>query len=436
MPLSAALLYDIKDQLYQISASYIPEVTMKDFFANVWTKRFVSIIAALYTVGVCFLSYYSIFYDIHVASRLSLCLVVSAVSVIALILMLYTRGQLLTRISSFLILTAMLPVVLLYFDEKALLIPIIITGVIVLLLSGAGEGTKTLLGTVILLMYIFAALGYYLFTSFFVLSAKTTIVDSGISPSGRYRYSVVNTEDKSGGSTAVYIEPNYADKKYPFVTFTLKDVEHICYQERPICEEVQLDWSTLDRQSITEQLNNISDNIKIPLTNEEFERFGYTMDNRLQLDEINVYELMEAGLTASDVNPLILDDLSDQQLANFDIGRDGSGRYYVLEPTTEMLNELGMSAGETVYLGDLKADQYEVFNNAHLDENGYTLFELGRYSSIPLNTLSDEQLESIGISQESDVLVFNGKVCFRSYVAELEDYFDTESRKFSINLLT
>ena len=118
---------------------------MKAFFSNVWTKRFVSIIAVFYTVAVCYLCYLSIFYDIHIESRASVCVIVSAVSVIALILMLYTRNQLLTKISSFVILTAALPVVILYFNEKALFLPIVITGIIILLFSGAGEGKKTLL---------------------------------------------------------------------------------------------------------------------------------------------------------------------------------------------------------------------------------------------------------------------------------------------------
>ena len=30
---------------------------------------------------------------------------------------------------------------------------------------------------------------------------------------------------------------------------------------------------------------------------------------------------------------------------------------------------------------------------------------------------------------------FNGKVCFRFYVAELEDYYDVDSRKLSLDLL-
>ena len=144
---------------------------MKNLFANVWTKRVIAILSVIYTFFVCKLCYYSIFYDIHIHQRASLCLAVSGVSLVALVIMLYTRHQILTRISSFIILPAMLPVVLLYFGEWGLIIPIIIVGIVILLLSGAGEGVKTALATIILLMYIFGALGYFLFTSFFVSTA-------------------------------------------------------------------------------------------------------------------------------------------------------------------------------------------------------------------------------------------------------------------------
>lgn len=408
---------------------------MKAFFSNVWTKRFVSLIAALYTVGVCCLAYFSIFFSIHVDDRLSLCLLVSAVSVIALILMLYTRKQLLTRISSFLILTVMIPVVVLYFSEKALLIPIVITGVLILLLSGAGEGTKTVIGTIILLLYIFAALGYFLFTSFFVTSAKTEIVESGISPSGRYRYEVVNTEDTSNGSTSVIIEPNYADVVYPFVTFKLKNMEHTVYNVRPKCEEVNLEWQTQNRADITSDLNKISDDIRINVTRSEYESLGYTIDNAIQISGVNIYNLFEAGLTASDVSPINLDTLGDEQIAVFDIGRDSAGKYYVLNPSDALLERTEKTAGDRIYLGDLDSKGIEIFNKSHLNEYGYTLFEISKDYSVPLKDLSDEQLETLGISESGDVLVFNGKVCFRYYVAETEDYFDIDSRKFSLDLL-
>lgn len=405
---------------------------MKAFFSNVWTKRFVSLIAALYTVGVCGLAYFSIFYSIQVDDRLSLCLVVSAVSVIALILMLYTRRQILTRISSFLILTAMIPVVVLYFSEKALLIPIVITGVLILLFSGAGEGTKTVIGTIILLLYIFAALGYFLFTSFFVTTAKTDTIESGISPSGKYRFEIVNTEDTSNGSTSIIIEPNYADVVYPFVTFRLKNMEHTVYNVRPKCEEISFEWQEQKREDITKDINKISKDVEITVKRSQYETLGYTPDNAFQVSDVNIYTLFEAGFTASDVAPIKLDAMDDKQLAVFDIGRDASGMYYVLDPVAELLEYAGTSK---VYLNELDSDGMEIFNDSHTDELGYNLFEIGRSYDVPLSDLSDEQLASIGISETGDVLVFNGKVCFRYYVAEVEDYFDVDSRKFSLDLL-
>lgn len=408
---------------------------MKAFFSNVWVKRFVSIIPVFYTIAVGYLCYYSIFYDIHIQDRQSLCVIVSAISLIALILMLYTRNQLLTKISSFLILAAMLPVVVFWMDEKHLYVPIVIAGVIILLFSGASEGKKTMLGTVILLSYIFGALGFYLFNSFFVTHAKKDILKSGVSPSGRYRYELINTEDTSGGSTSIVIEPNYADVSYPYVTLTLKDMERVCYQVRPMLEEeVKLDWSTGTREEITKELKGISDDIRINLTDAEFEAYNIDIDRRLEISGINLYKLIEIGKSASDVDPLKLDDLSESQLAVFDIGKDVSGKYYVLEPTSEFYTAIGRMEGDRIFLSELDSKGYEAFSEMHLDEFGYTLYDLGKDNTIALSELSDSQLAELGVSESGDVLKFNDKICFRYYVAELEDYYNTEKKSISFDL--
>ena len=408
---------------------------MKAFFSNIWTKRVVSVLGLLYTVCVCWLCYYSIFYNIHVSDRSSLGLIVSGLTLIALVVMLYTRKQLITRICSFIILPAMLPPVMMYFDEKELLIPVIGLGVFMLLLSGAGEGTKTAVGTVVLLLYIFGALGYFLFTSFFVTSAKQTVVENGESPSGLYRYRVVNTEDSSNGSTAVYIEPNYADKTYPFVTFTLKNMERVVRLERPMCENIDVQWTTESRQEITNELNAISSTISVHISEEELQKLGYTVDNSLELADINIYDRLEVGRTAQDVDAVKLDLLDDEQLAHFNIGRDEACRYYVLKPTEDFLMTVEKDYSDTIYLADLDEKGIEAFNSIDTDDWGNPKYTLEKNDSVMLNTLSDAQLEMLGISQSGDVLTFNGKVCFRYYVAELEDYYDVESRSLSFDLL-
>lgn len=402
---------------------------MKKILSNVWTKRFVALISVFYAYLVCRISYFSIFYDIHIMSRVSLCLLTTGVSIIALVAMLYSRNQILTRIVSFVILPVMLPVVILYFGEWGLIVPIMITGVIMLLFSGAGEGAKTALGTITMLLYIFGALGYFLFTSFFVATAKETIIDSGVSPSGKYRYSVVNTEDSSNGSTAVYVEPNYADEylfsqEKPLAIFTLKNIERAVYVERPTCENIDIQWETQSREDITAELNKLSDKISFSLSDSELEDLGYTFDEKLNLSMIDVYseDKFAIGKTAHDVDPLPLDDLTEEQLAHFGIGRDASNRYYVLDPDAELLADHDDIVGN-IYFSDLT-------------EKEMGKFFVEKSHSIYLNSLDDSQLARLGVSDSGDIMTFNGKICFRFYVAELGDYYDVNSRKLSIDLLT
>lgn len=409
---------------------------MNNFLGNIWTKRVVAVLSLLYALAVCRLCYFSIFYEIHVRDRFSLCLTVTVVSIIALVAMLYTRKQVITRIASFMILPAMLPVVLLYFGEWGMIIPIIITGVTILLLSGAGEGGKTAVGTIVLLMYIFGALGYFVFTSFFVSSAKETLVEKGTSPSGRYRYTVINTEDTSNGSTAVYVEPNYADEDFPFVTFTLKSMDRVVYRVRPIAEEIDIEWTTQSRQDVTQQIEAISDNIEITLTDDELKQLGYTYDNKLTLSDVDIDMKLQIGLDGSNVDPILLDSLNDEQLAVFGIGRDPNGRYYILSPSAEVIDSAGAGSGQKIYFSEIDSDTIEKFQSEYLDEYYDYKFKVTKDRTVLLNTLTDEQLKSFGVSDQSDVMTFNGKVCFRSYVAEIEDYYDVDSRHLSIDLLT
>lgn len=402
---------------------------MKKILSNVWTKRLLSIVSVLYTASVCRLAYLSIFYEIHIVSAFSLCMLVTGISLFSLVIMLYSRKQILTRISSFIILPAMVPVAILYLGNWGLIIPIMVTGAVILLFSSAGEGWKTAGGTITLLLYLFSALGYFLFTSFFMSSAKQTVVDSGVSPSGKYRYEVINTEDTSKGSTTVYVEPNYADvsftsEEHPIAVFTLKNIRRAVYVSRPIEDKINIEWSTQSREEITDELEKLSDNIKVSLSEENLTELGYTYDQKLMLSvsDLDSDDKFAIGLTAHDVDPIPLDDLSDDKLAHFSIARENSGRYYITVLPDELLEDFEDHEGR-VYLSDLTSRQ---LSKLYVEKN----------RSVPLSTLSDNQLEKLGVSSEGDVLTFNGKVCFRFYIAEIENYYDVNSRKLSFDLLS
>ncbi|WP_024862099.1 hypothetical protein [Ruminococcus flavefaciens] len=435
---------------------------MSKFFANVWTKRVVALLSIVYMLFVCRLCYFSIFYDMQINDRVSTCLAVSGVSLAALIVMLYTRRQILTRIASFIILPAMLPVVLLYFGEWGLIIPIIVVGIVILLLSGAGEGVKTALATIILLLYIFGALGYFLFTTFFVSAVKEQVVETGVSPSGTYRYRVVNTEDTSNGSTAVYVEPNYADVKNDFAVFTLKNQEHVVYMERPVQSKVEIKWDTKTRQEITDYLNSISDEIEVTLTDAELKALGYTYDNKLMLTTLSASRKFALGLTASDVDPVPIDTLTPEQLDFFGIGKEPDGRYYILDPDPSVVEKNGSEPGARIYFDEIKPKALKLYNSLNVDPpTGITYFKVAKSHTVLLNTLTDAQLADLGVSDSGDVMILSAsqmvvpeedkdkedaeateeivtsdnKVVFRYYVAELEDYYDVDSRRLSLDLL-
>lgn len=393
---------------------------MKDILSNIWFKRVMSLFSAVYALGACFLCYCSLFYTVEISSPNSMCLLISVLSALFLVAMLYTRKQLITRISSFIIIPAMLPVVLFYFGEWKLIIPFLVTGMIIFLFSGAGEGVKTTLGTIILLFYIFGSLGYFLVTSFFITANKTETIESGVSPSGIYRYSVVNTTDSSNGSTAVYVEPNTADISLPklFMTFRINNFDRIVYLERPLTKDIKVEWSEQTRQEITEQLNKISDHIVLHLSEKQLESLGYTYDEKLMLTDLSFEDYQFLGIEQNTRTEIYLDELDAQQLEHFNLARDGKG-YYATSDDEEFLKSAHAKSGEKIYLKNLDSS---LLSDLYIEKD----------DSVVLNQLTDEQLGMLGVAEKGDVMTFNGQICFRYYVAVLDDYFDTEHKKLEI----
>ena len=74
---------------------------MNEFLSNPWTKRAASLVSVLFCVGICGLSYLSVFYEVRMVHPVSFCIVWSLLSLLFLTVMLYSRRQVLTRLSSF-----------------------------------------------------------------------------------------------------------------------------------------------------------------------------------------------------------------------------------------------------------------------------------------------------------------------------------------------
>ena len=52
-------------------------------------------------------------------------------------------------------------------------------------------------------------------------------------------------------------------------------------------------------------------------------------------------------------------------------------------------------------------------------------------TTIYLRNLTDQDLERLGVPQNNDVMYVNDQVCFRSYIAILEDYFSPSKHAIS-----
>ena len=159
----------------------------------------------------------------------------------------------------------------------------------------------------------------------------STVVDSGISPSRKYRYEVITTEDSSNGSTAVTVEPNnYFDVIQVVLDFRAEGGVRTVSLDRPMQEETVVRWETQTRQQITEELLTISEDVTLQLPASDRKALGY-------------------------------------------------------------------------------------------DEN----------TTIYLRNLTDQDLARLGVPQNNDVMYVNDQVCFRSYIAILEDYFSPSKHAIS-----
>ena len=213
--------------------------------SNVWLKRIASVFSLIYAIYICILSFRSVFYDVIIKKPLVFCLYLSVVSAAALVVMIYSRKQLATKLASFVMIPALLPIIIMCLGSWEMIIPLAICAVTIFFASGANEGTKTLLGTLYLLVYILAALAYFIFTSYLASPAVKKTVDEGVSPSEKYRYEVITTTDSSGGCTTVMLEPNYMDINRSSVTYKVRGYNRKLCVKRPLTE-VKIEWKEDD----------------------------------------------------------------------------------------------------------------------------------------------------------------------------------------------
>ncbi|MDE5768166.1 MAG: hypothetical protein K2H29_02330 [Oscillospiraceae bacterium] len=358
------------------------------FFGNPWTKRVVSLLSPFYGAIVIFFAYLSVFYTLDLQEAGTACMITTGGCVLALTTMLYTRKQLLTKITSLIILPVMVLPVMIYFGQWEILAPLAVMALIIFFLSGLGETAKTIWGTIFLLIYLVGSLVYFLVTSMFAPATVTTTVKNGVSPSGLYRYEVTNTTDSSNGSTKVSVESNTLDKTYfDMFQFRIRGLSHDVMIERPLQEACEVKWETETRQDITQQLSEISEEIEVTLSDKQMGLLGR-----------DAYEV------------------------TFNNGQ-------TMKMTPEDYHKTVIALGEQERQ-ILKTDKEQLQLDS-LDENSMEKLgiQVENFKTVLLSSLTDQELEQLGIPDEGDVMYYNGKIVFRYYIAILEEYFDLSKQE-------
>ncbi|MBR1528547.1 MAG: hypothetical protein IJ642_04495 [Oscillospiraceae bacterium] len=373
------------------TAPHEKEAAKPDYI--IWVKRILSLLSALYCAVIVFFAYHSVFYKLELIDVSKACMAVTGVSVLALTVMLYTRKQLLTKLSSLIMLPALVFPVMIYFGQWWVLAPMLAAALIIFFLSGLGETAKTVWGTISLLIYLVGALLYFLVNSMFAPSTVTTLVKEGVSPSGLYRYEIYNTTDSSNGSTKISMESNTMDKVYYHLFwFKIRGLSHDVVIERPLREpeEMEITWDTKTRQEITSELEEISEEIEVTLTDKQMDMLGW--------------EAYQVTFNNGDVIPMTQDAYHKTVIAL------GEREKKVLDTEKDQLMLDKMTDKQKESLGITVED----------------------FKTVKLADFTDEELAVLGIPEEGDIMYYNGKIVFRYYIAVLEQYFDISKQDITL----
>ena len=349
-----------------------------------------SFLSLLYLKGVIKLAFYSMFYrlDIPEENRSKYCFMVSLVCIFFGAVMLFTRRQIITRIVIMCSMPFYLPIILFNYKYLVLLVPLGVMVVITYLASGTGEGPKTILGAVFLMMYVLGVFVFMTVQNILQPATQETVIERGITPGGTYRYSIVQVLDQGDGNTYVAIEPNTADIEYKHSKWYAKGFRQEIYRERPLKKGFKAEWSTQTRAEITKEL----------ITNNPSTVFTLDADQMKQL-----------GLNVGYAKDYTIKSLSRTQRHKLGYGSEKDA----IDKRFARFFRVSLMDPEFVVTLDFD-----------------TMVELGLNPTYEqrLSRMTDEQLAMLGVPEENEVLKVGKKVVFRQYVAELERRFWASSR--------
>lgn len=226
---------------------------MKEILSNLWVKRAVGVFNLVYFAVIGLLTYATFLYDLEFTEgqEQSFFTVYVAASFIFLILMIYSREVMVTKIVSVIMPCVVFFLLLFNMYDWILVIPPLLLALVMFFVAGSHETVKVVMGTIYLLMYVLGLVAFFVFNLLFggtsamtelnadmdrasdvfdiYKSEYTKICDvtrdeNVLSPDGEYRIILYDVQNSDKGGVNICVVPNGQDIKLRFFTLKQKGI--------------------------------------------------------------------------------------------------------------------------------------------------------------------------------------------------------------------
>ena len=201
---------------------------------NKWFRLVVSLLGVISCVMLIYFDYIVFFYDIEYSDKKVFAVAASGFCVLMCLLDLYTRRSPITCIIAMVNMLAFFPLVLLDWGNWPLLLPAAVMTIFGFFCCHMNETAKTIFGTIFLLLYIIGGIAFFLVMNVFRPNTVDTLIEVGSSPSGAFRYYVLDVQNKSSGKKCVYIQPNTLDRDNGFIKLDTTIKKLVRQQQNPV----------------------------------------------------------------------------------------------------------------------------------------------------------------------------------------------------------
>lgn len=206
------------------------------FLKNKWFLLGISFLSFIYVVilGKIVLRTFDSYLEVENFSAMMVLYVF--VNFIFGVLMFFTRKQIPTVICALIIPVETLVLMIVGFGQWHIIIPPLIVSAIIFLSCGVGESCKTVMGTLLLIMFVAGGLAYNVMSSYFGISVRyvatelftdenqdidfsTRSMNYLVTEDGRYRLVYYVEQKEEHTVTSYYVEEAFKDTEYPFAVF-------------------------------------------------------------------------------------------------------------------------------------------------------------------------------------------------------------------------